>query len=236
MEESTKSYMVGSCHQHQNGYGYGTRVPTERNNPSTPSIPKYRIHPDYAAPITGSRSRDLGYSGPSADMRQAQSLAFQTSGDYGKFLFPVETKVSRARSVPTSAPMMSSRVNNNMTDMIQYQRSTNGPSRPLTTGGSNMNKQSPVLLMDTASRPQSHNRLGRTDTSTGNPSSPYRTLDASLPGHCKFDLMASTTNSRPSELGWSINTNLLAHNKSIGWRGGLRHQKKPSTPVAGTTA
>jgi hypothetical protein len=234
MEDISKSYMVGSCHRHANGYGYGTRVPTERNNPGLASVPKYKMHPDHDRMVTGSRSRDLGYMGHKADMRQAQSLTLQTSGDYGKFLFPVETKVSARnnRTLPDSMTRLNTRpltTNGAFNNSLSFTSSNQSEfSRPQTQSRTSNSSTDP-------SRPAPATAVDRNQNTLSSTLRDYRTLDTTLPGHCKFDLRASTVqpNKKVSEVGWSINSNILAHNQSMDWRLGLRHPKKPSTAGTG---
>lgn len=264
------SFMVGSCHRHANGYGYGTRVPTARNNPGPPSVPKYHKYPDFEKPMTGSRSRDLGMTGPRADMRHAVSLAHQTSGDYGKFLYPVPTKIStntrgrrldnthsdafntlssttngysysqpvalsrpQTTGAPRSEPTVNTTINNNGEGMLSRPQTQNRRINSAQNQTQGTNQSEPVY----ANTYNNTRSLALHSTSSQQQqSSPtfHKTLNPSLPRNCKSDLLASiNAQQRPTERGWSINSNILAHNQSVDWRLGLRHAKRAATPGGG---
>ena len=101
-------FLVGSVHKFSPGYGYGVRMPTVRNEPTLPaSVPKYRYPPMTTREENMSKSMTLDVSGPKAIQRNKDQMMFQTSGDYGSFLFtPLnrpETTQSNRRSSSTSS-------------------------------------------------------------------------------------------------------------------------------------
>lgn len=228
------SFMVGSCHRHANGYGYGTRALTDRNNPGTPSIPKYKINPDHSGPVTGSRSMSLNVTGASADKRHAYQLAQQTSGDYGKFLYPVETRVSRDSYLtmqPTQKIIGRPATSNLSTSRFGANSNQFGASGDTVTMQQLRRPQSEGKEIK-ASRQISSTTDGQRISNMGNTGKGLMVLDPRIPHHSKFDILAATCNSRPPEIGWSIESNIQAHNKSLDWRNSLRHSRRAVTPGA----
>lgn len=90
--------------------GYGKRYPTERNQMSVPAnVPKYRHLPDSADFVKGSSSTKVIKTDDNALTRNAQSIVFQTSGDYGKHYLGIDPPVLKLQKTGISPAQTISR-------------------------------------------------------------------------------------------------------------------------------
>lgn len=206
--------MLGSCHRHSNGYGYGTRVPTSRNTPGERSIPKHR-YPHVKEEIPGSKPAVGVNYGEKSLRRHADQVQFQTSGDYGKFLFESEPEVVRIK--------MQSSFSRCPTPATQ--KETLPPPRAglSSAAASSGSASSMVVPHRELKRPHTEElRLHRSNNAVPD----LKKLDPVFPSHAKYDLIASTSAMGSSrELNWSIQTNVQGYMNSHHWRTALRNKK-----------
>lgn len=77
--------MVGSIHIYSDGYGYGARYPTSRNQMTLPAnVPKYRRPPDTERFMQGCTSTIRVKTDDRAMKRYADQVVHQTSGEIGQ--------------------------------------------------------------------------------------------------------------------------------------------------------
>jgi len=93
MSHTYESPLVGSMHKYSDGYGYGQRYPTSRNQCTLPvSIPIYRHLPLTERYLNHTKSSPQILLGDKADKRQADQIVYTTNGEIGKFYIDSEPK------------------------------------------------------------------------------------------------------------------------------------------------
>jgi hypothetical protein len=224
-------YLVGSIHRLSDGYGYGARIPTERNLPTFPqSVPKYRHPPE--EPNPKSKPRQLVPSGEKGFERHAAQIVFQESGQYGRhYLF----KDSEPVSINTQ-PLRKDLLNTDPYQTLVRTRfggdsSRKGSSR---TEESTARSQASTGRIDSSRIQNNFGTEGYSGTRTLYPQSFDRGLDRTFPRNCKYDLIASTMPPRPIwEQRWVAVSNSQNKEASAGWSRNLRQKPPNNTNVDG---
>ena len=195
-------FLDGSVHTFTPGYGYGARVPTARNQPTLPaSIPKFRHPPLSERSENMCKSMVLDLTGSKSTKRHSDQLALQTSGDYGRFMYPSKTDdrqndhvISRPK---TTAISSISAVNNLNTDAFKSSFGNDSQGN----GRSAIRNDYDTIL-----------KYRRKDP-----------LEATVMKYSKYDLLASKAPPRDTgQLHWCVVGNQMAAEHSRTWQLNLR--------------
>jgi len=83
--------LVGSQHINSDGYGYGMRYPTERNQMTHPAnVPQFRHPPDSERFLAGTKSTQIIKKDDRSIHRNAEQIVYQTSGEVGLHFHGIE--------------------------------------------------------------------------------------------------------------------------------------------------
>mmetsp|Transcript_3141 Transcript_3141/g.4906 ORF Transcript_3141/g.4906 Transcript_3141/m.4906 type:complete len:259 (+) Transcript_3141:53-829(+) len=221
--------LVGSCHKFSDGYGYGKRYLTSRNQITVPhSVPEFR----YPAPTERyqrvTSSTKLVHNDNRAQLRNVHSIQLQTSGEVGRYLldprFEGEKLLKKMlqphaklgkKFVGTNSPV---RDGSNGSVASQSNSSIRGEASRAEEAHALLQSKSPVpaqTLIKTATAPDWHSQLDSGRQESGRKSSnrsgndqnpnisPYmstlKQLDKSFTNSNRRDLVAASAPSRSRE-------------------------------------
>lgn len=205
--------MLGSIHTYTNGYGYGMRMPTERNRVAEKfSIPKYRHLPDTSRFIAGTKNKPQILKDEKGERRMNDSIKFLTSGEVG--LHTSSSFVDPLTGTSSLSPLKSSRLNqtntnrsarnkniflsNNSTprDSIDSSRQSTSRSSAMTTSRSSsdnrFNIDSPIV--STRLNPFLDNSYKASSTDTNSNKKLMNAILNSENSYRELSLAASSTN------------------------------------------
>ncbi len=129
-----KPPLVGSQHIYSDGYGYGMRYPTERNQMTHPAnVPQFRHPPDSERYLAGIKSTQMIKKDDRSIHRNAEQIVFQTSGEVGLHFHGIEPEPLKLNRRPLKhaklyhPPIPSTFTTNSLNPSYQYPGS--GPTQ-----------------------------------------------------------------------------------------------------------
>jgi len=221
--------MVGSLHIYSDGYGYGKRIPTERNRMTVPAnVPKYRHLPDSEDFLKGCSSTKVIKDDDRSLQRNADAICFQTSGGYGQHYLGIEptnlrlqrTGISPAQTIEKEMMKKYVTYNHQTTKFIAEPSAMTGRSD---ISGSLYTDRSPQpSYRDTTYH------INNNNSSSGGNNAYIRTLknlDQSFDRRAKKDLVAATLPEKSvQELVWCATSNDHNAQQSKQWSNYLRRE------------
>jgi hypothetical protein len=229
--------MIGSMHLNSDGYGYGARIPTERNRMSLPaSVPNHRHPPDTAHFLEGCRSTQIVKVDDRACRRNAEAIMRQTSGEVGFHYLGIDPEPLRLMKKPLREPHVhtivakthdafyssinSDKSQNNSISARENARKASARSMPSTGRSIDSRWSNEYSHSSARENPTSH---ASSDSKREKFAQTLRTLDSSFGSQGRRDLFAASQPTKPMhEMVWVATSNNHAALQSRSWSNKLR--------------
>lgn len=241
--------MVGSMHLYSDGYGYGARIPTERNRMSLPaSVPLHRHPPESPHFLEGCRSTQLVKADDRALTRNAHAVMHQTSGEIGFHYLGFDPEPIRLLKKPlrephvhTSVPKSHDSFNNSINSQKNNFNSSNNTNNNNTVSARGNDGRASARSVPSTGRSidsrwsNEYSRPATTRDEFAHSSSDakrdkfvqtLRTLDSSFGTQSRKDLFAASQPSKSvNEMVWVATSNNHSALQSRSWSNKLRRDE-----------
>ena len=251
-------HLLGSIHTFTPGYGYGARVPTVRNQQTLPaSIPKYRYAPVSQKDINMCKTVEIDMSGPKSIKRHQDQMTLQTSGEYGRFMYPkfnnnntseinstmqLSSRPHTTSGVGTGTYNSSRKGSGSVVQQTQSGKNINNSSNNNSTSrsGSDANNSNISSYRSNISS-NTGSEVMKMKNTAGSIQYDYKTIckyrkkdpiQDSFMRYTKYDSIACNAPPRDkSDISWCSIGNHMAAEHSHAWAIGLRPYKKPGSTI-----